>query len=565
VVTADDIERIGVFANLSERDRERLSRVAADITLLSGEYAAQEGDEGALFALLEGRVEPVKLVDGVERVVGERQPGDIFGEVPIVLGTVFPVGFRAAERSRVMRIAPRDYHAVAAVAPAVAKEVGRLASHRMSGPGGLQGLAAEPLPPRAMVIGNRWDPSCTALRHFLDRNQISFRWVRLDAPDAAEQWECPLPHEEDCPVIRLIGGKTVVRPQLRRVAELLDLGTEADAGAYDAVIIGAGPAGLAAAVYGASEGLRTIVVEREAPGGQAGTSSRIENYLGFPSGVSGEELASRALQQARRLGAEILVTREITRIDAVTRHVHLDGGDVLRARTIILACGVSWRRLSGEGFERLAGKGIFYGAARSEAPNTHGLDVHIVGAGNSAGQAARFFSTYAKSVTILCRGDSLTKSMSQYLVDQLEARPNIRTLHRVEVATAHGDTSLEAIDVRNTDTGETTRLQSHGLFIFIGADAETAWLPPEIALDRRGFVLTGTDVRAAAAWALDRDPYLLETNVPGIFACGDVRSGPVKRVAAAVGEGSMVIAFVHQYLKDPETESFLSGAPLKAV
>jgi thioredoxin reductase (NADPH) len=561
VVTADDIERIGVFANLSERDRERLSRVAADITLLSGEYAAQEGDEGALFALLEGRVEPVKLVDGVERVVGERQPGDIFGEVPIVLGTVFPVGFRAAERSRVMRIAPRDYHAVAAVAPAVAKEVGRLASHRMSGPGGLQGLAAEPLPPRAIVIGHRWDPSCTALRHFLDRNQVSFRWVRLEAPDAAEQWDGPLPHEEDCPVIHLVGGKTVVRPQLRRVAELLELGTEADAGAYDAVIIGAGPAGLAAAVYGASEGLRTIVVEREAPGGQAGTSSRIENYLGFPSGVSGEELASRALQQARRLGAEILVTREITRIDAATRHVHLDGGDVLRARTIILACGVSWRRLSVEGFERLAGKGISYGAARSEAANTHGLDVHVVGAGNSAGQAAMFFSTYAKSVTILCRGDSLTKSMSQYLVDQLEARPNIRTLHRAEVAAAHGETSLEAIDVRNADTGETTRLKSHGLFIFIGADAETGWLPPEIALDSRGFVLTGTDVRAAADWELERDPYLLETNVPGIFACGDVRSGPVKRVAAAVGEGSMVIAFVHQYLRNTDSEP--SARPLK--
>jgi thioredoxin reductase (NADPH) len=565
MVTADDIGRIGVFANLSEGDRERLSRVAADITLLAGEYAAQEGDEGALFALLEGRVEPVKLVDGVERVVGERQPGDIFGEVPIVLGTVFPVGFRAAGRSRIMRIEPRDYHAVAAVAPAVAKEVGRLASHRMSGPSGLQGLAAEPPPPRAIVIGPRWDASCTMLRHFLDRNQVSFRWVHLDAPDAAEQWDAPLPSEEDCPVIRLIGGKTVVRPQLRRVAELLDLGTEANAAAYDAVVIGAGPAGLAAAVYGASEGLRTIVVEREAPGGQAGTSSRIENYLGFPSGVSGEELASRALQQARRLGAEILVTREITRIDAATRQVHLDGGDVLRARTIILACGVSWRRLSIEGFDRLAGKGIFYGAARSEAPNTHGLDVHVIGAGNSAGQAAMLFSTHARSVTILCRGESLTKSMSQYLVDQLEARPNIRALHRTEVAAAHGDTSLEAIDVRDADTGETTRLQSGGLFIFIGADAETAWLPPEIALDRRGFVLTGTDVRAAAAWELERDPYLLETNVPGIFACGDVRSGSVKRVAAAVGEGSMAIAFVHQYLKDAETESFDPARSLKAV
>ncbi len=362
-----------------------------------------------------------------------------------------------------------------------------------------------------------------------------------------------MPPDDDCPTIRVVDGKTVVRPQLRRVAELLGLGTEPAAAEYDTVIIGAGPAGLAAAVYAASEGLRTIVVEREAPGGQAGTSSRIENYLGFPSGVSGDELASRALQQARRLGAEILVTRTITRIDPATRQMHLDGGDVLRARTIILACGVAWRRLSIDGFDRLAGKGISYGAARSEAANAHGLDVHIVGAGNSAGQAALFFANRARSVTILCRGETLAKSMSRYLIDQLAARSNIRTRYGVEVVAAHGDVSLEAVDVRSGATAETTRLESGGLFIFIGADAETGWLPPEIALDRRGFVLTGTDVPAAGRWELDRDPYLLETSVPGIFACGDVRFGPVKRVAAAVGEGTMAIAFVHQYLKDAAT------------
>jgi thioredoxin reductase (NADPH) len=303
-------------------------------------------------------------------------------------------------------------------------------------------------------------------------------------------------------------------------------------------------------VYGASEGLRTVVVEREAPGGQAGTSSRIENYLGFPAGVSGDELASRALQQARRLGAEILVTRSIARIDPATSQVHLDDGDVLRARTIILACGVAWRRLSVEGFDRLSGKGISYGAARSEAPNAHGLDVHIVGAGNSAGQAAMFFSTHARTVTILCRGDGLEKSMSRYLIDQLATRPNISTMFRTEVAAVHGEVSLEAIDVRDVATAETSRLASGGLYIFIGADAQTSWLPPEIALDDRGYVLTGSDMRAADHWTLDRDPYLLETSVPGIFACGDVRFGPVKRVAAAVGEGSMAIAFVHQYLKE---------------
>jgi thioredoxin reductase (NADPH) len=553
VVTAEEVTGISIFAELSAADRERLARAAADIALAPGEYAASPGDDRALFALLEGRIEAVKIENGIETVVGERNPGDVFGEVPITLGTVFPVGFRAAEASRVMRVEPRDYHMVAAAAPDVALEVGRLAAHRMTGPGGLQGLAAKPPRPRAIVIGYRWDAACTELRRFLERNQIVHRWLQPDIPEDAEQWWGALPAESDFPALRVVDGKTVVKPQPRRIAELLDLATEPEFAEYDVVIVGAGPAGLAAAVYGASEGLRVIAVEREAPGGQAGTSSRIENYLGFPNGISGEDLSNQALSQARRLGAEILVTRGITRIDADARHVHLDGGDVLRARTIILACGVTWRRLDVPGFERLSGKGIFYGAARSDAPNTHGLDVHLVGAGNSAGQAALSFSTHARSVTILCRGQGLEKSMSRYLIDQIATRPNIDMLGRTEVAEAHGEASLEAIDLRNVDTGETRRLESGGLYIFIGADAETAWLPPEIALDERGFVLTGSDVRAAGRWTLDRDPYLLETSVPGIFACGDVRFAPVKRVAAAVGEGSMAIAFVHQYLRDAES------------
>jgi len=550
MVTAEEIGEVGAFAALDTAEREQLSRVAADIGLVAGEYAANEGDERAIFAVLDGRIEAVKAVDGVARVVGERLPGDVFGEVPIVLGTVFPVGFRAAEKSRVMRVEPHDYHAVAAVVPDLGKEIGKLAGHRMGGSRGLEGIAADPPPPRAIVVGHRWDASCAELRRFLDRNQISFKWLIPETADAADQWGGPLPAEEDWPAIRIVDGKTVVRPQLRRVAELLGVETEPGAAEYDTVIVGAGPAGLAAAVYGASEGLRTLVVEREAPGGQAGTSSRIENYLGFPSGVSGDELASRALQQARRLGAEILVTRSIDRIDTANRELHLDAGDLIRARTIILACGVTWRHLPIEGFDRLTGKGIFYGAARSEAPNTHGLDVHIVGAGNSAGQAALFFSTHARSVTILARGETLEKSMSRYLVDQLGTRSNIEVMFGTEVAAVHGESSLEAIEVRDGAGDGTSRIDSGGLFIFIGADAETAWLPPEIALDRRGYVLTGPDLRAAERWGAERDPYLLETSVPGIFACGDVRFGPVKRVAAAVGEGSMAIAFVHQYLRD---------------
>jgi thioredoxin reductase (NADPH) len=551
VVTAEEIAGVEVFAMLAPERQQQLARVAADVILMPGEYAANEGDDRALFAVLEGKIEPVKTVDGVERSLGERLPGDVFGEVPIVLGAPFPVGFRAAVRSRVLRILPSEYHLIAAADPTVSKALGALAQFRMTGDRGLQGLAAKAPPPRATVIGHQSDPACARLRHFLHRNQISFTWVRADAPDAQERWEAPLPAEADLPAVRCTGGKTVMRPPHRTIAELLGLQTDPEAVEYDTIVIGAGPSGLAAAVYGASEGLRTLVVEREAPGGQAGTSSRIENYLGFPSGVSGGELASRALQQARRLGAEILVTRRITGLDSEAREVQLDGGDVLRARTIILACGVSWRQLEVEGFEQLVGKGVFYGASRSEGPNVHGLDVHIVGAGNSAGQAALFFSEHARSVTILCRGDSLAKSMSHYLTDQIATRPNINVRFATEVVAAHGEDHLEAIDV-TTGGGEPVRVPSGGLFMFIGADAETEWLPPEIALDSRGYVLTGTDVLDAGVWSLERDPYLLETSVPGIFACGDVRSGPVKRVAAAVGEGSMAIAFVHQYLSDAE-------------
>ena len=550
MVTAEEVAGIEVFAMLSADQQALLARGAADVILAPGEYAANEGDERALYAVLDGRIEAVKTGEGNERVVGERLPGDVFGEVPVVLGAPFPVGFRAAERSRVLRIAPAEYHLIAAAEPLVAKAVGALAEFRMTGARGLQGLASEAPPPRATVLGERWDPACSRLRQFLHRNQISFAWLQPDDSGAAEHWEGPLPGAEDRPAIQFAGGRTVTRPHLRRVAELLGLGTEPESSTYDTVVIGAGPGGLAAAVYGASEGLRTLVVDQEAPGGQAGTSSRIENYLGFPSGVSGDELASRALAQARRLGAEILVTRAVTRIDTVKRAVHLDGGDLLRARTIILACGVSWRRVDVEGLEPLVGKGVFYGAARSEAPHVHGLDVHIVGAGNSAGQAALHFSQHARSVTILCRGESLGKSMSQYLIDQLALRPNIDVSFRTEVVAAHGADSLEALDLRAGGEGDRVRVDSQGLFIFIGADAETGWLPEEIALDRRGYVLTGPDVSAEGAWPLDRDPYLLETSVPGIFACGDVRSGPVKRVAAAVGEGSMAIAFVHQFLND---------------
>jgi len=548
MMTTEELASIPLFSSLPDDELRRLAGRAADMQLATGEYAVHEGEERALFAVLSGRIEVTKRFDGIERTIGWRQPGKIFGEVPIALGGPFIGSYRAAEPARVARLDARHYYELAAAHPEIAESVGALARERI---GGLQGLAAEAPTAKVTILGHKWDLACHDLRRFLARNQISFDWLTPDDPRSA-RWDGALPSDDALPTLRLADGRALVRPQPRELARCLGLQTQASTDEYDTVIVGGGPAGLAAAVYGASEGLRTLVVEREAPGGQAGTSSRIENYLGFPNGVSGDELAVRALEQAKRLGAEILVTRALERIDPATHGVVLDGGDAVRARTIILATGVTWRRLALDGFDRFIGKGIYYGAARSEAGNTQGLDVYLIGAGNSAGQAALFFANHARSVTLVVRGDALEKSMSHYLIEQVRAKSNVHVLLRTEVAAVHGDGHLTAIDLLDRSTGAVQRRDCGGLFVFIGADAETDWLPGEIARDTRGYVLTGTDV-ANVTWTRKRDPYLLETSVPGIFACGDVRASPVKRVASAVGEGSMAVAFVHQYLAHERT------------
>ena len=545
MLTIEDIAAVPLFSELPAASLQRLAKTSADLFLEPGEFAVAEGGERALYAVLSGRIEVVKRVDGIERTLGWRTPGSIFGEVPIALGTPFPGGYRASEPSRVMRLEMQDYYTLAAASKDISLKVTALARERL---GGLQNIAAETHAPRVTLLSERWDAAGSDLREFLTRNQITFRWLTPDDEEAAEAWAGPCPSCSDGPKVRLADGEVLDRPHLRDLADRLGLQTTPRSVAYDVAIIGGGPAGLAAAVYGASEGLHTVVIEREAPGGQAGTSSRIENYLGFPSGISGDELASRALQQARRLGAEILVTRSAASIDPAAREVLLDGDELVRARTLILATGVSWRHLGIEGFDRLIGKGVYYGAARSEVGAAHGQDIFLVGAGNSAGQAALYFSNHARQVTLLVRGDSLEKSMSHYLIEQLRGKPNISVQLRSEVSAVHGDTHLTAIDIRSSDGSDLGRREAAGLFVFIGADAATEWLPEDIARDAHGYVLTGDKLKAAGLWTHQRDPYLLETSVPGVFACGDVRSSPIKRVAAAVGEGSMAIAFVHQYL-----------------
>jgi thioredoxin reductase (NADPH) len=326
---------------------------------------------------------------------------------------------------------------------------------------------------------------------------------------------------------------------------------------YDVVVVGAGPAGLAAGVYGASEGLRTLLVERSAPGGQAGSSSRIENYLGFPAGLSGDDLSTRAWQQAKRFGAEMLSAREVVGLvpgkDGGAHEVVLDGDERIACKTLVLANGVSWRKLNADGISELTGRGVYYGAARTEALATRGKEIFLVGGGNSAGQAAMFFSNYATRVTLLVRGETLRKSMSQYLIDELATKENIFVEVESEVVAVQGTDHLEAIVVRNVRTNERLRCETNVLFVLIGADAETSTLPDELIRDANGYICTGRDVldlstAAHRPWPLERDPYLLETSIPGIFSAGDVRHGSIKRVAAGVGEGSMSIAFIHQYL-----------------
>jgi len=542
MITPPELRAIPLFANLPESELERLARNVADIHVMAGEYVVHEGEERALFVTVQGRLEVTKVVEGIERVIGVRKPGDLFGEVPVVLNTPFLAGLRALEASRVIRLEPRVFHSLAATTPEIGETLGKAAFDRLEG---LHDVAAQAPPPQLLVIGPRLDPACYEVREFLLRNQVPFDWVTPDDSAAAA-----IPASQNGrTVVKLQDGTIVVSPSIRQIANAVGLSIAPAHTEYDVVIIGGGPAGTAAAVYGASEGLRTVLIERRAPGGQAGQSSRIENYLGFPFGVSGDELANRALHQAKRFGAEIVVTRAAVAVNAAPLSVVLDGGDVLPTRTVVLALGVTYRRLALESADRLTGKGIYYGAARSEASSTQGQDIYLIGAGNSAGQAAMFFANYAKSVTLLCRGDSLAKSMSSYLIEQLKTKSNISVEVRSEVAGLYGNDHLEAIDVANRDTGKTSRRETPALFALIGADTDTAWLPGEIARDKRGFVLTGDDVVKAGRWKLDRDPYLVETSAPGIFAVGDIRAGSVKRVAAGVGEGSIAIAFVHQFLQ----------------
>ena len=400
------------------------------------------------------------------------------------------------------------------------------------------------------VIGHRFSRDTHELRDFLARNRVPARWLDIERdPEARELIAIAGVGEERLPVTLLEDGTVLERPTVLELAERIGVSAQPAAEHYDLVIVGGGPAGLAAAVYGASEGLRTVMVEREAPGGQAGQSSRIENYLGFPAGLSGSDLARRGTDQARRLGAELLTVNDAValRVEGAGRFIELSGGAELSANCVLVASGVSYRRMPAPGFDELTGAGVYYGAALTEARSCAQQHVVVIGGANSAGQAAVYFSSYAKRVTMLVRGGSLERSMSHYLIEQIARLPNVDVRPSSEAVAALGDGGrLARLRIRGADGAEAEE-QADACFIFIGAAPRTEWLDGVLARDERGFILAGADAREHG-WPLARDPYVLETSVPGVFVAGDVRARSIKRVASAVGEGSMAVSLIHEYL-----------------
>lgn len=549
MITAQELEITPIFACLPEAERQRFAERAADVRLNSGEWLIREGETPHFYVLLEGELKVVKDILGKPSVLSEYKQGAFFGEIPVLLLAPSFASLKAKVPSRVARFDSQLLFELVQSSEKCSAVIMKTMIDRLSN---VQQFALETPPARVLIVGTQYDEDCRDIRAFLSANRIPYEWID-QAKEADRVPTCMLDRSGEpysSPSVVVDRQQCVEAPTVRKVAEALGINTHPKQQKYDVVVVGAGPAGLAAGVYGASEGLNVLIVEKSACGGQAGTSSRIENYLGFPNGVSGEELSQKALRQAQRFGAEIVMTRTVEsmfKLENGQHCVELDGGDRVTSSVVILATGVEWRRL--QAVDEFRGRGVYYGASRDETANIMGKKVFIVGGGNSAGQAAMYFSHYASDVIVLVRGEGLKLTMSQYLIDQIGKRKNIHVSPYTEVVSAEGSDHLEKVTFRKRVPGEPEIVITKdvdALFVMIGAKANTSWLPEELQRNSAGYICTGRDLTTWKEQA--RPAFPLETNLPGVFCVGDVRAESIKRVSSSVGEGSMAIAFVHQYL-----------------
>jgi thioredoxin reductase (NADPH) len=556
--TPEELRQAKIFACLGEAECARLAQTVADLRLEPGEWLFRQGEPPWFYVVLEGRLRIVLDVHGKQTEFAEHEfkQGDFLCEVPLLMGTPTFGSVRAQTACRIARMDKQQFQQLIRDSKEVRSMVLQTLGERLLI---IQERSLSLPTSRVFIFGRNQDTDCRDVCSFLSANRIPYEWVDRDR--SPERVPLGASNDPDCVVISVDGQLFNGPPTTRDVAQALQLQTKPNRDSYDVVVVGAGPAGMAAGVYGTSEGLTVLIVERCAAGGQAGTSSRIENYLGFPEGISGEDLTGRGFKQATRFGAEVALTRSVETLNSGSEGYicELDGGETVSARSVVIATGVDWRRLHAKGEDRLLGRGIFYGAARHEATHVVGKRVFIVGGGNSAGQAAIFLSSYAAEVKIVVRGEGLQLSMSKYLVDQIASKANVQVLPFTKVISTEGEHRLEKIEIlvqAPTETEETVSYEAEALFVMIGADANTSWLPNTLERDSRGFLCTGRDL---TTWQLQRQPFPLETTLPGVFCAGDVRHNSVKRVSSGVGEGSMAIAFIHQYLalqlRPPDTKA----------
>lgn len=530
-LTAGQLERLAPYATVRE--------------VADGETLFAAGDTDAPFyAVKEGTIIVFDDSRGKRRVLARHEPGDFTGDTTVISGRPAAVTALAEGPAVVYEIAPAEFRRLVSEHPSLGDTILQAFLDRRDW------LEAEGLG-GITVLGSRYSPDTLRVRDFLSKNQMPFNWIAVDDNRRVQRlFDRFRVTPEDTPVVALRGQGVFKNPSNRQLGELLNITQPVDRTVYDLIIVGGGPAGLAAAVYGASEGLKTAVVEESAPGGQASGSSKIENYMGFPTGLSGSDLAERAVIQAQKFGATITAPVRAAGLHFAPGYnvVEMDDGEQAIGRCVLIATGASYRRLPVAGCDTFEGRGVYYSATAVEAQLCVDQPVVIVGGGNSAGQATVFLAERARNVVVVCVEEEIEELMSSYLATRIHSIENVELRPQSEISAVHGDEQLEAVTIRDNRTGEEERVGAAALFVFIGAEPHTEWLPEEIEVDEGGFIKTGPDASGSPHWPLSRPPAYLETSKPGIFAAGDVRVGSVKRVAAAVGEGSMAIHFVHQYL-----------------